>query len=219
VGELSDKNFGLIIAYVLPGFVALWGVSHFSTTVESWIGASQQGSPTVAGFCYLTLASLAAGLTVSAVRWILVDSLHHATGIAPPTWKFANLDDRLQGFLVLVENHYRFYQFHANMFIAAAFTYAAQLTADGDALWQQGWSIAGFIALEATLLAGSRDTLRKYYCRTRQLLNTPNPRKGARIMTNGIGHKHVAPAKKPVVKKQAPVAKPDSVRASQTQSR
>ncbi len=121
MSDLSDKNFGIIIAYVLPGFVALWGVSHFSATVESWIGASQQGSPTVAGFCYVTLASLAAGLTVSVVRWGLVDSLHHATGIVPPAWKFAKLDDRLQGFLTLVESHYRYYQFYSNMFVAVAF--------------------------------------------------------------------------------------------------
>jgi hypothetical protein len=38
-------------------------------------------------------------------------------------------------------------------------------------------------------------------------------------MTNGIGHKHVEPIKKPVVKKQAPVAKPTLPRSEQTQSR
>ena len=172
MGELSDKNFGIIIAYVLPGFVALWGVSYSSATVESWIRAPQQGSPTVAGFCYVTLASLAAGLTVSAVRWALVDSLHHATGIVPPAWKFAKLDDRLQGFLILVENHYRYYQFYANMFVAVAFTFAARQVADGNSLWSQGWLAVGFLALEAVLCAGSRDTLRKYYSRTQQLLNT-----------------------------------------------
>lgn len=39
-------------------------------------------------------------------------------------------------------------------------------------------------------------------------------------MTNGIGHKHVEPVKKPVVaKKQVPVAKPTSPRAAETQGR
>jgi hypothetical protein len=38
-------------------------------------------------------------------------------------------------------------------------------------------------------------------------------------MTNGINHKPVEPAKKPVVKKQAPVVKPESNRAGQTQGR
>ena len=124
---LSNQNFGLVIAYVLPGFVALWGVSYFSPTVAGWIAASQEGAPTVAGFMYVTLASLGAGLTVSGVRWALVDSIHHLTGLKRPAWKFVNLDDKLQGFLLLNESHYRYYQFYANMFIAAGFTYASWL--------------------------------------------------------------------------------------------
>ena len=81
MSTLSNQNFRLIIAYLLPGFVALSGVSHFSPTVESRITASQQGAPTVAGFMYVTLASLPAGVTVSAVQWATTDRLHHATGI------------------------------------------------------------------------------------------------------------------------------------------
>lgn len=38
-------------------------------------------------------------------------------------------------------------------------------------------------------------------------------------MTNGIGHKHAESVKKPVVKKQVPVAKPTSPRAAETQGR
>ena len=112
MSTLSNQNFGLIIAYLLPGFVSLWGVSYFSPTVESWINVPQQpGSPSVAGFMYVTLASLAAGVSVSAVRWAIIDHLHHATGVVPPVWKFANLEGKLQGYLTLVENHYRYYQF------------------------------------------------------------------------------------------------------------
>ena len=60
MSSLSSQNFGPVIAYILPGFVTLWGVSYFSPTVDGWIAASQQGAPTVAGFLYVTLASLAA---------------------------------------------------------------------------------------------------------------------------------------------------------------
>lgn len=120
MSELSEKNFGLLIAYVLPGFVTLWGISRFSPTVESWIVMDGAGAPTVAGFMYVTLASIGAGLTISAIRWALIDSLHHATGIEPPRWDFAKLDERFEGFTGLVENHYRYYQFYSNMLIAVA---------------------------------------------------------------------------------------------------
>lgn len=172
MSTLSNQNFGLVIAYLLPGFVALWGVSYFSPTVEGWIAASQQGAPTVAGFMYVTLASLAAGVTVSAVRWAIIDHLHHATGVVPPAWKFANLEDKLQGYLALIENHYRYYQFYSNMFIAAAFSFSARCVCDGQAFRNRLWPTAGFLILEAVLLAGSRDTLRKYYLRSQQLLNS-----------------------------------------------
>jgi hypothetical protein len=151
--------------------VALWGVSYFSPTAGSWIAASQQDAPTVAGFMYVTLASLAAGVTVSAVRWAVIDQLHHATGLVPPAWKFARLEDNLQGYLTLIENHYRYYQFYSNMFIAAAFAFAARCVS-GDWPSSAAWPAAGFAVLEAILLAGSRDTLRKYYTRTQQLLNS-----------------------------------------------
>ena len=175
MSTLSNQNFGLIIAYLLPGFVSLWGVSYFSPTVESWINASQQGPPSVAGFMYVTLASLAAGVTVSAVRWALVDHLHHATGIVPPAWKFANLEGKLQGYLTLIENHYRYYQFYANMFVAAAFAYWARLFSEGPSATNRLATTCGFLALEMILFAGSRDTLHKYYSRTQQLLNSRHP--------------------------------------------
>jgi hypothetical protein len=172
VTAVSNQNFGLIIAYLLPGFVALWGVSYFSPTVAGWIAVSQRDGPTVAGFMYVTLASLAAGVTVSAVRWAVIDQLHHATGVVPPAWKFANLEGKLQGYLALIENHYRYYQFYGNMFVAAAFSFSARCVCDAQAFRSQLGLAAGFLILESVLLAGSRDTLRKYYSRTQQLLSS-----------------------------------------------
>lgn len=172
MSTLSSQNFGLVIAYLLPGFVALWGVSYFSPTVAGWVAASQQGAPSVAGFMYVTLASLAAGVTVSAVRWAIIDHLHHATGVVPPAWKFTNLEGKLQGYLTLIENHYRYYQFYSNMFVAAAFSFSARWVCDGQSIRGQLWPAVGFLILESVLLAGSRDTLRKYYTRTQQLLSS-----------------------------------------------
>jgi hypothetical protein len=127
VSDLTEKNFGLVIAYILPGFVALWGASDFVPTADAWINSSERGAPTVAGFMYVTLASLAAGLTVSAVRWAVVDHLHHATGLVAPAWRFTHLDDKLEGFITLVEHHYRYYQFYASTFIAGAFSFSARM--------------------------------------------------------------------------------------------
>lgn len=203
MSELSDKNFGVLIAYVLPGFVALWAVGRFSKTVESWIVTSQHGGPTVAGFLYVTLASLAAGLTVSAIRWAMVDSLHHATGLKPPKLEFSTLDDRLHGFHGLVENHYRYYQFYSNMFVSTALAFAAEVSPSGN-LCQIGLPTVGFMFLELVFFAGSRDALSKYYARAERLLGKTCSEEGDVKMTNGYDHEKPAPSKIAAKKAETP---------------
>ena len=203
MSELSHKNFGLLIAYVLPGFVALWGIGHFLPTVESWITSSQQGAPTIGGFLYVTLASLVAGLTVSAVRWAIIDSLHHATGLKPPSFEFSTLDDRLQGFHGLVENHYRYYQFYSNMFVSTALAFAAEVNLLSN-LCQVGWPALGFLFLELVFFAGSRDALYKYYARAERLLGTTCSEEGDVTMTNGYDHDKETASKVAAKKTEAP---------------
>ena len=67
-----------------------------------------------------------------------------------------------KGFPSLVENHYRYYQFYANMLVSGTAAYAVQVVLHGN-LCQANWSTLGFILLELVFLAGSRDALRKYY--------------------------------------------------------
>lgn len=87
--EVSKQNFGLVIAYLLPGLVALWGVSYFSDTVRLWLTTGGQTAPSVAGFLYVTLAAFTAGLTLGAIRAVTVDLLHHCTGVPKPEWDFS----------------------------------------------------------------------------------------------------------------------------------
>ena len=68
--EINDKNFGLIIAFLLPGFLLLWLLS-LSDIGNAEIGAwlKRFSDPSVSGFLYVALASLALGLIISAIRW------------------------------------------------------------------------------------------------------------------------------------------------------
>ncbi|OWY64930.1 hypothetical protein B7486_44595 [cyanobacterium TDX16] len=170
MGELSARNFGLVIAYLLPGFIAVVALSGPIPEVASWLAASPEGQPTVGGFLYVTVTSLAAGMFVSSVRWLTIDSLHHRTGVKPPTWDFSKLQSNLTAYGLLVEFHYRYYQFNANTLVVVAFAYLLRLT--GDCRWcgGPGWTDVGFLIGEVVLFATSRDTLRKYYARVSQVL-------------------------------------------------
>jgi hypothetical protein len=123
VKDEVTPNFGLIIAYLIPGATALYGISYFVPTVPGWLVPRPENAPSLGGFLYLTIAAFAAGMTVSTVRWGLIDSLHHATEVNPPALDFAELSGSVDAFDYLVTIHYHYYLFHANSFITLAFAY------------------------------------------------------------------------------------------------
>jgi hypothetical protein len=166
--EVSQKNYGVVIAYIVPGLVALWGVSFFSDTVKLWLTSADGAQPTVAGFLYVTLASLAAGLTLGAVRSMTIDPLHHWTGVEAPNLDFSDFQAKFWAFNQLVESHYRYYQFYAHMSLALPGFVFARILAQGapsDLAY-----LAPCLALEVALLTVSRGTLKTYYARVSHLL-------------------------------------------------
>lgn len=167
--SVSNDTFGPLIAYLLPGVTALLGLSQFSPALRSWFATSPADAPTIGGFLYLTVASLAVGMTVSAIRWVVVDTLHERTGVRMPPLDFSKLGANVQAYTLLIEIHYRHYQFYANMLVATAVAYAYYRVKLGGIL-PLGLLDLAFVFLEAVFFASSRDVLRKYYARCGQLL-------------------------------------------------
>lgn len=170
--EVSKQNFGLVIAYVLPGLVVLWGASFYSETVRLWLTTGEELSPTVAGFLYVTLAALTAGLTLGAIRTVSIDALHHQTGVARPEWDFSEFQAKFWAFNQLVEQHYCQYQFYAHMSLALPAFVAARCIAKSN--WLDWPLIAACLLLEGVFLAVSRGLLKTYYARVTDLLGTEN---------------------------------------------
>lgn len=166
--DVSTKNFGYLIAYILPGFLALWGLSYFSPQIHGWLGAASTATPSVGGFLYVTLGSVGAGLLVSTVRWFFIDMIHHRTGIRQPDWDFSQLGKRAAAFDILIEIHYRYFQFYANSMIAVTVAILLRWVAIGIQ-WMELPALLLFVVL---FFAASRDTLRKYYARVDGLLSS-----------------------------------------------
>jgi len=180
--EITTRNFGLLIAYVLPGVVGLGGVARYSETVRSWFGVPPESAPTVGGFLYVTLGSIAAGMVLSILRWLLLDSLHHRTGIPRPNWDFSRLQPNLAAFYAVVDNHYRYYQCYGNMLMAVLIVGVTQAVSDTRS--PIPWS---FLVVAAGLLyLASADALDKYYSRTRALLGVTHAPERRAAMTNGF---------------------------------
>jgi len=169
--DLNGSNFGIAIAYLIPGFIMLWGIAQLNPSVADWVQQASKGDLTIGGFLYATLASLTLGLIASTIRWAVIDTLHHRTGITRPNLTFANLHDRTQAFARIVEDRYHFYQFYSNTAVSVPIAELCWLIS--GASWQ---TIIPAAAIESILLAGSRDTLIHYYGELSQILGTSRSR-------------------------------------------
>jgi len=166
---ISNDNFGPLVAYLVPGAMVLLGASLFNPTLQTWFATAPTEAPTIGGFLYLTVASLGVGMTVSAVRWAIVDKIHARTGVPIPARDFSKLGRNVEAFHLLIRIHYEHYQFYANMCVALAIAYACYRFNVGG-MFPLGWLDVGIVVLEVILFAMSRDTLRNYGVRTQQLL-------------------------------------------------
>lgn len=101
-----------------------------------------------------------------------MDTLFYWTDIRAPNWNFKKLRDNLQAFEVLIEIHYRYYQFYANTFVAATFFVVLRSVNSGIAVGE--WM--AFVAFQFILLLGARDTFRKYHSRVNDFLGRPGGR-------------------------------------------
>lgn len=70
--SLFDRSFGVTIAFLTPGLVALFSVATVSDTVRTWFQGAQNG-PTFAGLFFVVLGALALGFVVTSVRFFIYE--------------------------------------------------------------------------------------------------------------------------------------------------
>jgi len=166
-----DKNFGVVIAFLIPGFLLLWGLSFSYSEISNWLANSSAPSdPTVGGFLYATLASLGLGLLISAVRWLIIDFILSKLDISDEGINYEKLNDanKSAAYMLIVENHYRYYQYYANSLIAILIAFCAYLFSDHELPPWPIWLLVALIVV--VLFLGSKDSLDKCYKRAKEIL-------------------------------------------------
>lgn len=164
--QVSDNTFGLFIAYVLPGFTAIYGLPLATGSALGWSVFLSTPNLGVIDLLLLVAQATTVGIIVSTVRWLTIDLIHHRTGIVPPKWNLAALDHGIASLELLIQIHYRYYKCYANLVIALLWS----LMVGG---WSRGWKdVLVSLLLMALFFVASRDALRKYYARTAVLFET-----------------------------------------------
>ncbi len=78
--ETSSRQFGLIVAYILPGFIGLAGMVPLFPVVGGWLRPVNQSGLDLGAPVYALMAAMTFGMILSCFRWLIVDRLHHQIG-------------------------------------------------------------------------------------------------------------------------------------------
>jgi hypothetical protein len=182
----SNWQFGLIVAYVLPGFIGLAGIAPIVPGIAAWLSPSPQGIG-IGPPAYALLAAAGIGMILGCFRWLSLDQIHLHTGIVRPEWNESELAANLGAFDYLVQNHFRYYEFCGNTLMALVFAYGLNRFSGRFPFLNIATDV-GMVVIVAVLFAASRDALAKYYSRTARLVGATVADRTGDMMYNGNDH-------------------------------
>lgn len=176
------KSFGLVIGFLVPGMIGLYGAALHVEMLRSWFDiAANAQSTTVGAVLLIVVASLGMGVFISNLRWLVLESwIWRRT---PPELPEAHRRRETQTELVyqnLVWQYYQFYLFSANALFALVLLYGAWLAQEMPAAGlRPGLAVpaALLVPVGCVLYAAAKDSLDRYNRRRTSVLQI-TPKQG-----------------------------------------
>lgn len=114
--DITSTFFGFLIAYLLPGAVAVFTLSFWSDTLRG-VSATVAGAKSDVGLILsLVVASLVAGLVINVFRHHLFERLICRTvRMDPSVYGSLVNEQKLQTFMLVIEETFRYHQFYGNV--------------------------------------------------------------------------------------------------------
>lgn len=126
---LKAIDFGLMIAFFLPGTVTFFAMKYFSPDISTLFAAVLNKDENLGATFLIVAGSLVVGLITSAFRRAVLDWIHHHTGVEQLDFEYGKFVEKDWQALIneVVNTDYRFYQFYGNMLVALSFLCFARL--------------------------------------------------------------------------------------------
>lgn len=119
--DLKSNSFGLLIAYVIPGFFLVHGMSFYNDDLQRVFSNFLDAKSDIGLFFLLLIFAIGAGLLISSVRYLIYELLifkPNEDGIEKEAKKNGAIkesDTSLAYFRMVVDEQYRYHQFYGGM--------------------------------------------------------------------------------------------------------
>jgi hypothetical protein len=185
--DVTSTSFGLTIAFLLPGTVALFSLSLWLESAADAFHTFLTAKANVGLFLFLLLGALICGLVVAAVRSFLYETLLsrfekvYGRRLTGEELRRVSEEDRFTAFRAAIDETYRYYQFNGGMTIAAPALFAGWLKTVDEGAAIEFLLVVGFVALEALLAFRAISEYRSYLGWMRSILaERPTPERSGK---------------------------------------
>jgi len=123
--DVTSTSFGLIIAFLLPGLVAVYSSRFWSQRADELLATFETAAANVGLFFFVILVAVATGLQVTLVRWFFFERwLCRDKRLKPEDFARLGTDQaKLAAFRSAVDEHYRYHQFWGGMTVVMPFLF------------------------------------------------------------------------------------------------
>jgi hypothetical protein len=122
--DVTSTSFGLLIAYLLPGLVALYAFSLWLNSIQSQFKVFLTAESNVGLFLLVVLAAITLGLQVTAPRWVLFELIlfkllfwliskkqYRKHVLSSEDFLILGVRSKLEAFRAATDEYYRYHQF------------------------------------------------------------------------------------------------------------
>ncbi len=149
--DVTTTSFGLVIAYLLPGFVGLYGMSFWFPGLRQVYSTFLTAQSSVGLFLLVVVAALVAGLVVNSLRWAIYE-WWRCDDLTPEELAKLGADEKiLNAYLQRIDENYRYCQFSEGFSIGLPIHYAGWLNTSWPyvSFYLKVGSLCAFLVVEA----------------------------------------------------------------------
>ena len=135
--NFSSESFGFLIAYLIPGFVLVWGMGQALPELNEYMRlAIDEKESVLNGILGATIAAIVAGLLVDGIRCLTVDGLiKKLRDDEKINYDRLSDPDCYQAHRGAINHHYRYYQYYGNILVASTLGLVVYLINMGMSFW------------------------------------------------------------------------------------
>jgi hypothetical protein len=190
VKELTITSFGLIIAYLLPGLIGLYGMSFWFPRIGAAFQTFLTSESNVGLFLLIVLGALAVGLLIHGIRWIIVEVWCSGKDLRLDPELFARLsgERKMPAFRTAVDEIYRYHQWWGGMAIAGPVLFFGWLNSPDsvqDGLSRSWYLWLAFLALQALVMYAAWRVWGMYVTRLQLILKGEESMSGVGVPVPG----------------------------------